>query len=555
MYRRQGARGPVQGVLSGPYTGGARRLDASKLPKTVRQRLCDSLSGRSEPSAIAYERSDRLSGLAARFPAFWGLAVATTSFAMVFAIGFGDVNSAHAVHVSTVGIFLPTLLFTLSLVVLLRRRAVSSGDELAPGRWLLPLDLVEVPRADVRGRQVITLHPLGDVRDAALDGTILVLVFHDGSEARIPMRSKAAGEVALLRLEHSQRLLEELTYQRGLDKALAHDPFFELRVDDTWDAVSTRNAGAPRGPARAILHGPAAWAIATAVAFPLATGWIAVRNRLSDRAIWARACAAQTPEALDAYLQVGTAYRAEALAYRDQLAEDRRRAQLKEKASQPIDPAEARAKSAGDCLTYLDAHGATTHPEVRRIVARLVSRANASGDPRVPVSFETESDESVNNAFVRSALAGDQATLVRSFERIFSETCPANIVRFVETPVSDATVLLVKTKVTSTGPTWKRDDVTVHAIQLAFDVRMQMPGGGEAARFVLTMPPPKEPLMAHRPRSLFVLYGPAVTDPSAFDHRVYDVMVGRAFDRLYDELYGLFFEGDPRVPLHEQTEP
>jgi hypothetical protein len=48
-----------------------------------------------------------------------------------------------------------------------------------------------------------------------------------------------------------------------------------------------------------------------------------------------------------------------------------------------------------------------------------------------------------------------------------------------------------------------------------------------------------------------VLRGPPSADAAALDDRFYDAMSARAFDRLYDEIYGLFFEGDPRVPLRE----
>ncbi|HEY8075957.1 MAG TPA: hypothetical protein VIF62_17640, partial [Labilithrix sp.] len=56
MYRKQGSLGALQGVLSGPYTGGARRVDVAKLTPATRRRLADVLSGRAEPSPILYER-------------------------------------------------------------------------------------------------------------------------------------------------------------------------------------------------------------------------------------------------------------------------------------------------------------------------------------------------------------------------------------------------------------------------------------------------------------------------------------------------------------------
>lgn len=61
--------------------------------------------------------------------------------------------------------------------------------------------------------------------------------------------------------------------------------------------------------------------------------------------------------------------------------------------------------------------------------------------------------------------------------------------------------------------------------------------------FRLSMPPPKEPLSTVRDRSLFAL-APDDSEPIAAQ-----ALSARAHDRLYDELFASFFDGDPRVPL------
>ena len=40
-----------------------------------------------------------------------------------------------------------------------------------------------------------------------------------------------------------------------------------------------------------------------------------------------------------------------------------------------------------------------------------------------------------------------------------------------------------------------------------------------------------------------------LADAGTLDANVVPLVTARAFDRLYDELYGLFFAGDPRVPV------
>jgi len=93
------------------------------------------------------------------------------------------------------------------------------------------------------------------------------------------------------------------------------------------------------------------------------------------------------------------------------------------------------------------------------------------------------------------------------------------------------------------SPTFRRVGLAVHAPTIAFEVALHGEAINDVASFRLTMPPPETPPVAVRPRSLFV------PEPNA-----YSLLTARAFDRLYDELYGLFFRGDPRVPLRLDEE-
>jgi hypothetical protein len=556
MYRKPGSLGVLHGVLSGPYTGGIKRVDAAKLPRASRQRLADALAGRSEPSAIVYERA---SDLGARFPAFWGLVVALSSFATLFAIGFGDLRSPRALQPSSwlAGYLVATGLFACSLLVLVRRRALSSGQELRPGRYLLPLDLVDVPACDRHGRQILSVTPLGDARDAILRAQgkkrELVIVFEDGREERFAIRSDAAGEFALTRLEHSQRLLEELTYVGEIDKAFAHDPLFDLRVDASWETVTSIGPGTPSSVTRGLLHGPAAWAMAGAIAIGLAFGGLAARNRLSDRALWLRALSQNTPEAFAAYLEKGRSYRVEAEMLRTQILTAREEAAARAKPGTPEPHAVAR--STYDCLASLGEHASPAHPETARIVESLLQHARTTQDPLVPVVFHRRVEEPPNDAPPLD-LDEREERLVTAFERVFSETCPASLIRFVRwTKRTDARGLEVSYVVSwPRGATWERTEMgkrsVVHGITMAFDVTLRGSlGWSEAAQFRLTMPAPREPITELRDRSLYAL----PLQAKAFDERAYPAMTARAFDRLYDEIFELFFAGDPRVPIAEEA--
>jgi len=60
--------------------------------------------------------------------------------------------------------------------------------------------------------------------------------------------------------------------------------------------------------------------------------------------------------------------------------------------------------------------------------------------------------------------------------------------------------------------------------------------------------------MMVRPRSLYAVELPD-PKPHVFDERVDFVMGPRAFDRLDDEIWSLFFAGDPRVSLRNAEAP
>jgi hypothetical protein len=581
MYRRQGSKSVLQGVLSGAYAGGRRRVDAAKLPRATRQRLADVLASRVEPAPILH---DRAAGFAARVgPA---RALLASLLSIVFATAYGFANPEHpwviqprAALVVWIG---AGALFAASLVAIVRRRALVARGALRPGRWLLPLDVVEIAPPDERGVQILTVTPLGDARDVSTARGELVLSFEGGETIPFPLRTDSDGEVALLRLEHSQRLLEELTYGRDIEKAHGHDAFFDVRVDDSWASVApddrARDASL-RGRLVHIARRAAAPVAAALLAAIVGVGGFAARNRLSDRALYLRALREGTPAAFDAYLAKGHAYEREARAARDRILAAE--ADAKEKAARRKSTASdarprpeweltgdelaARRGTAEACISSLRLRASRAHPEVPRIMEGLVTRARVSGDPHVPIRFVRKE----GGAHVRDVpdvdLASRERVLAWAFERVFSETCPASIVRFsarAGVASSDEAGLEIAYEVGWTDKTWTRpanpearlgrETYVVRAMNVVFDVTLRGTSR-ETAGFRLTMPPPDAPSMVTRSRSLFVLGG-APAREGTFDDRVYAAMTARAFDRLYDEVYGLFFEGDPRVPLREGEE-
>jgi hypothetical protein len=571
MYRKPGSPGVLKGVLSGPHAGGARLVEAAKLPRAARQRLADVLAGRAEPTPILHEGPG---GLTSRFRAIWGALVAILALATLTAIGFADSRAEWAYQpvAAVAGYVAAAMLLAYSLLSLHRRRALASGSALAPGRYLLPLDVVEVPVPDASGDQRIVVTPLGDGRDARIRSKgkkyDLVIILDRGAELGFALRSERDGEHALRRLEHAQSLLEELTYARDLEKSLANDPFFDLRVDDSWASV------APSGPEskkargrRRLLHGP--HAPMGALTLGAVLGWAAFhgRNWASDRALYLRALRLGTTDALEAYLVRGRSYRDEAVALRDRLnaqradfakhaAESRAQTGFEgpPRAEWELTPEEAQARggSTEKCIAALRGHTSPAHPKATPIIEALVRHAGKSGDNVIPVRVYTQ--EGMRPASVAELDHDARASsTIRAFERILSETCPASLVKLARRPIDPTSIgtpgLDVKIDLTwPPAPTWKVEP-KVHAPIIAFDVTLRGVHVNDVVSFRLTIPPPDVPPTSVRPRSLFVVPAAAAGDGSG---RIYRLLTARAFDRLYDEIYGLFFGGDPRVPLREE---
>lgn len=573
----------LQGVLSGPYTGPKKLVDATRLPPAARQRLADVLTGRAEPTPILHEGRG---GISSRFRATWGVLAAIIALATLTAIGFADPSAAWAYqpHELVAGYAAASMLLLFSLLSLHRRRALSSGNTLVPGRYLLPLDIVEVPVEDARGEQVIVVTPLGSARDVRVRTqgrrNDLVLIREGGAETVFTLRTEREGEHALRRLEHAQQLLEDLTYGRDLEKAVANDVFFDVRVDASWASLEPSGpvSGASRRR-RSLLQGSLVTVATLAAGAALGWGAFVGRGWASDRGLFARALREGTPEALDGYLVRATSYREDALALKERLAEQRielarRAAESRRRAPgfEGTPRAEweltdeekaARRDSSEACLVSLRARSSTAHPEAAAVIESILANARMRGDPVVPVRVTTRLGAVPRDLHEAGRdHAARVSAVITSFERIFSETCPQAVLKLVEQPASEVALagpaspgLEIRMEVSwPSSSVFKMPDSVVHAPSYVFEVALRGRAVTDVATFRLTMAPPSEIPLGLRERSLFVIpprrfqLGP---DGGPEPHAViaYRLLSARAFDRLYDELYALFFRGDPKVPL------
>ncbi len=545
MYREQGAVGVLKGVLSGPHTGGARSVDVARLSKPTHDRLTRALGGRGDSAAIIGDQGGRAFSSQVESAM---IAAGVLSLGGLFWLGYGERASRFGLHPWSMLLVWGAAAGLLAFGVLsrVRRRSqIGTSGGLPPGRYLLPLDLLEVQAPEEAGRQVVVVRPLGDARDARIDGRKLHLTFADGTATDLWIGDRDV-EALMRRLEHTQSLLEDLTFNADLERRVATDPFFEVRVDGSWSQV------APEGEAGAVakdrLHGRFGSAVAAASALAVAGGGFALRNWTGDDALYVQALHDNTPEALDGYLAHGHVRHAdEARGLREVLSKIKERRTGAGSPMQFTATDEDSRKNAGErCLDALRARGNPAHPEVARIMGELIAMAEASGDPLIPIRFSSAVDPLPKDV-PDLGFEEREIRVAWAFERVFSETCPAGLVQFSRKGALDRPGLDVRYNVTFPGRVGiPSSDQTVAGIKIAFDVALHGKDNRKAA-FVLTMAPPEQLSLTLRDRSLFTM------TPATPEYRAYRAMTARAFDRLYDEIFGLFFAGDVRVPLRESA--
>jgi hypothetical protein len=508
MYRTLGTRGTVFGMDSGPYAGRDRVVTFRKLSPAAKSRLVDALAGRRQLAPILRAAPTRVNlvlpatllvavGLSLLFARSWPMAQPLPLIAAYaaggLALAFLANRSAHAVSYK--------------------------GTRVPTGSFLFPLDLVEARRDGT-----LRLVPIGGVRSAAVahepSGRALVLTFASGEVHRFPVQREEDAERAYAALESAQQTLEKLTYGNNLADAVNLDPFFEVRLDDSWATVSPRPA-----VERARVAVTLGLSIALTLGLFFARNALAMRARDAERARVDREIAA-----LEARLAERDRAKAEESARADRAPED------------PLDPAtrEVREHNAGMGLAaYKDLAPSS---EMAAFVTALVAREAKTGNG-LPVYFartiEPCAADGACDPPAEPSLTRMEGRLVSAFAEVFSQTIPRDALRVDAVRVPPGSpALLVAYTLSRAGP-------GPQDIRMTFDVKLIGVDQATVRTFRLTMPPPSARLTHTRDRSLFSL-GDHAADA--------DLVYARAFDRLYDELFGLFFKGLPVVPIPNEGE-
>jgi hypothetical protein len=573
MYRVSSDSLPLTGVQNGPYAGPPREFPVSRLPAATLTRLADAIAGRGVVRLICARRAPFGLRLLRQRPRRWAALLAVGWLGLlvagmcswllpdVAAIGFGA------------GLTLIALLWDWDSA------SASPPRVLREGVYLFPLDLVEVlgsarspetgarhrsgsarsPETGARHRRgsVVRVTPLGFIGSARLGGSpfghrgsggtraaaTLVLSFRDGAEHVFPLDGSAAQDIEAT-LARSQELLERLTYGSALAEAFQTDLFFDVRGESTWTAPAPPAGGFT--PKRVLARALVAFACGGCAVF--------ARNFVADETMWTMALGS---EAYDAYL-AKTRYEGRHAGMAWWLWIDRIAGRLPAPSAAPVPPSLDEGADAENMPSGgTEAFGARASGEdaVARFNA-LLSRGNA----RLPIVFSRERrgriPEAAADAVGDEGLRAREDRVVTALRIAISEAIPASVMR-VERSTDPRAEDLRASSLDVHYEVRFDERPPAPGLAIVYDVRWRV-GGFPDRAFRLTMPPPSTPLVQVRVRSLFPALRPEpLLSRGGIDTRPYDATTARDFDRLYDELFALFFKGDPVVPLSltEQLAP
>ena len=499
MYRGASERERTFGVDRGRYTGEARTISLRKAPNDVRVRLAAILGGWEQPSPIHAIRTS-LSTWWCVFPIAFVL--------FLGCLGFGAKD--HPAH-GPLTLLLYVPIVTGVAYALLARVGASSG--IPNGIYLLPLDLVEI----VGDRA--TVHPLAELTHVQKSKESLLLTFKNGATKKLPFGSRAAVREAYESLEHAHEQLLQLSYSSDEGAAIASDPFYSLRVDDSWKSALARRAPSPR----------VRMAIAIALGVLGSTSFLSLRNQLSEKR--AREVDAHFQPHLAPSNQVPTEEIAAASV--PDLA-------FIATAPDVLLPAPEKTHVNELCEKGLRSYGPLMPKgPVPDFVRAALNRGRATGKRAITISWNA-SDKSTLAWASQKKNEHFLAGVVRALQHAFGEHFSPAILAIKE--ASGNTDLRVAFEVRS--PAGASGPLPL-GTEFLFHVTLGTHEEGDRhdiAKFDLTMPPAKT-LPSTRVNSLF----PQTSDDPA------ERMAARAYDRLFDELYGLFFTGPVRVPLRTPT--
>jgi hypothetical protein len=268
----------------------AKRVDFNALPREVRERLIACMQHTSYPYPLLSAVTSQGAAIAGWvILALVGGLIVLVPLAADFGRKLQDpaMIAAYALGVAVV---------LLSGLFLARRVMLGNALPYKPGRFLFPMDFID---ATDRNLRVVPMSALVDFRgvhqhtNGVYTGTTLTFTFEGGIRESFVIQGKDRAEEVLRQLQNSQRAIREAAQARDLDTLLRMDPFFEVRVKDTWGAQAPRDEDVS-GPVAKRLPGLLASAapilgVSAVAALVISIPMWHLRNVASDEAMFANA--------------------------------------------------------------------------------------------------------------------------------------------------------------------------------------------------------------------------------------------------------------------------
>jgi hypothetical protein len=526
MYRQGGKDIEISSVSTGPYAGGARRLDWLTMPEYAKARLIRALSGAAPQSLPIIRARDNHAELSLRALAEGQAPRAATPIALSLV---GLVIAAIVLPFGRVVLPWPTALLggvVCGLTFLVARAALRGrGLRAYQGRHVLPLDVVEI-----RGNTLIVT-PLGNLDRACIEednGKQRLRLMFPEQEHVFPL---PAQHQVVSSLEHSHTLLQKYTHGGAFAEAIERDPFFEIRSGDHWAEYAPSARAAAQRKQRGLALGVLALVLGT-------SGFAYVRS-LSAEAIWRKHVIAE--DYLGYLRTVGTTGPNAQQAKNELTERGAKRGSLElGRSTQP---------------TSNDQLAALSRFETQAKDADAVQRMSRMiGDrSQLFVWFESLPDLHKSAPNVAASVAASPSDLARRNENVgnalriaISQAVPREVMPVIVLPAGQTNNQDAYLAIKPSGK-WRLDRLDKPGLEVSFHVVWHVRGLTDR-EFRLTVPPPERPMATVRKMSLFSIAAAPDIDVTVFAE------TARAWDRLYDELFSLFFAGDPRVPvsLHEE---
>ncbi len=221
-----------------------RFVDFNALPRTVRERLVACLRRETRPEPILADI------FWSNGPTVWWIFLGITSGLVALVAGLVFMNQQRSDSPAVVVTAVAIALLVLSVFGVVRRVQLHRSLPWEPGRYLLPMDLVDARNGMLR---LVPLSTLSDIRavhhyyNGSYGGTGITFTLDGYVRETFSVHSKHFAESSLNTLREWQAFIRRSIEHNDLNAIHAFDPFFEVRMENSWSR-----------PTPALVEGPTA---------------------------------------------------------------------------------------------------------------------------------------------------------------------------------------------------------------------------------------------------------------------------------------------------------